>query len=173
MYSPIKIKNEDNNFNNQINQSYNNIFYNNQGLIYNNNNQNFFSFPQFLNTNKNFNSKDLFVKSFSDTINSNDNINYSQNLSENINKNNLFQNNSFTSNSCPNLFSLYNNNNENCSSEFIQLQKGFKDVENLYKQSYHNTLKDNRNISLQCNYYCNLKPNFFIEESYEEYDRDH
>ena len=162
MYSPIKIKNEDNHFNNQINQSYNNIFYNNQGLIFNN--QNFFSFPQFLNTNKNFNSKDLFVKSFSYSINSNDNINYSQNLSENINKNSFFQNNSFTSNSCPNLFSLYNNNNENCSSEFIQLQKGFKDVENLYEK---------RNISLRCNYYCNLKPNFFIEESYDEYDRDH
>ena len=103
--------------------------------------------------------------------NSNNNTNYSQNSNTDTDKkNNYNHKNNFTSNSCPNLFNLYNKN-ENFSLEFMQLQKGFKDVKNMYKACYQNNFKDKRNISLQCNYYCNLNPSLF-EDSYDEYDED-
>ncbi len=90
----------------------------------------------------------------------------------NINKNHINDNlnqrkHSFTSCSCPALVNLYNRN-ENI--ENTQIQKGFKDVENIYRTSCLNNIRDRWKISLQCNYYCNLNQNDLYNDVYEEYD---
>jgi hypothetical protein len=104
--------------------------------------------------------------------NSNLNTNSSPNngINNNIYENILEKNNkSFTSSSCPELFKLYNRN----ENQDFQLQKGFKDVENIYRSCCLNNIKDKWKISLQCNYYCNINQNDLLNDIYEEYDGEH
>ena len=142
----------------------------NNNNIYNNGNSNI-NYTQFNNLNYNHNSNNSFITNSYSNLNTNILSNNFNNYNNNYNNNNTNQRkNSFTSCSCPELVNLHNRN-ENI--DYTQIQKGFKDVENIYRTSCLNNIRDRWKISLQCNYYCNLKPNFFIEESYEEYDRDH
>jgi len=136
--------------------------YNNPNLNYN----------QYNNLNYNTNNSSItnsFTNLSSNLFTNNFNIN-------NYNNNNFIREglsqrkNSFTSCSCPELVKLYN---ENEKVESIQLQKGFKDVENIYRQSCLNNIRDRWKITLQCNYYCNLNQNDLYNDIYDEYDGEH
>lgn len=177
-FSCAKLKKEDNQ--NQIN---NPIYLpNNNNIIFNNTNINNLPFYQY-NTNYNINSNNSLNNSL--TTNSNLNTNSSLNNSNNINYNNIgiINNNNinikddlqekkktFTSCSCPELMNLYNRN-ENI--DFNQIQKGFKDVEAIYRSSCLNNIRDKWKISLQCNYYCNINQKELYNDIYAEYDGEH
>ena len=63
----------------------------------------------------------------------------------------------------------------------MSLQKGFKDIINIYKSSIDSPLRKKPQLSLQCNYYCNLSNEMIssnarakqeYEELYEVTDED-
>ena len=156
-FSCAKLKKEDNQ--NQIN---NHIYLpNNNNIIFNNTNINNLLFYQY-NTNFNINSNN----SLNNSLTTNSNLNTNSNIKDDLQE----KKKTFTSCSCPELMNLYNRN-ENI--DFNQIQKGFKDVEAIYRSSCLNNIRDKWKISLQCNYYCNINHKELYNDIYEEYDGEH
>lgn len=88
-------------------------------------------------------------------------------------KNHFNQFKNFTSCSCPDL--LLNKQKEDDNLFTLSLQKGFKDIINIYKESCDSVHygKCKPKMSLQCNYYCNLSteimsPHELSRREYEE-----
>lgn len=84
----------------------------------------------------------------------------------------LYSTNTFTSCSSPELMKVDDHQSQN-KNFAMSLQKGFKDIINIYKSSIDSPLRKKPQLSLQCNYYCNLSnemisSNDRAKQEYEE-----